>query len=315
MEYPNPKIRFYQVRTFGEKLNITFDFFREAWKPLLKSTLYLILPICLIQAFGINAIMRFSFAMGASSGAGSDFWQDSDIWKFFINYSVYMLCYLVGSCLLSALIYTLMQEYQRRETRLLDIQLSDFKEPLIKNTWKMLRMSLLFFGVILLVALIIGILAAMSSWTLILTLPVMVVGLIAVIVPVSLAPAFYIFEDMPLGATIRKAFRYGFAAWGGTFGILFVLGLLGNIISSVTMMPWYILTVIGSFFSITDPSSGVHTSILYQFSTYILGIIQSYGTYIGATLSVVGTAFQYFHLREKNEGVTVNENIQNFYRL
>jgi hypothetical protein len=311
MEYSNPKIRFYRIRTFGEKLNVTFDFFREAWKPLFKFTLYLILPICLIQSFGINSIMRFSFRMGALQG----FDQLSDIWSFGINYGVYMLCAIVGSCLLSALIYTLMQEYERRETRLLNIEIQDFKDLLIKNLWKMLRMSLFFIGIILLVALIVGILAAMSLWTMVLTIPAVLVGLIVAMVPLSLVPAFYVFEDMPLEATIRKAFRYGFSEWGGTFGVLFVLGFLGNIISTVTMMPWYIVTLVGSVFSLTEPSLEVDASIWYQFVTYLLGIIQSYGTYAGTMFSVVGIAFQYFHLREKNEGVTVNENIQNFFRL
>ena len=57
MEYPNPKIRFYRERTFGEKLNITFDYLRENWRPLLRFSLYLILPLCLIQSFFLNRFM------------------------------------------------------------------------------------------------------------------------------------------------------------------------------------------------------------------------------------------------------------------
>ena len=45
MEAQKPKIALYVQRSFGEKLTATFDFIKENWKPLMKFTTYLMLPL------------------------------------------------------------------------------------------------------------------------------------------------------------------------------------------------------------------------------------------------------------------------------
>jgi hypothetical protein len=94
-----------------------------------------------------------------------------------------------------------------------------------------------------------------------------------------------------------------------------VFGLLANIVSGVTMMPWYIVLMVGQVFSLTEQNAGLSASIWYQLISYLLGIIQSYGMYASYMITAVGIGFQYFHLREKTEGITVDANIQNFERL
>lgn len=81
------------------------------------------------------------------------------------------------------------------------------------------------------------------------------------------------------------------------------------------MMPWYIMLIIGQVFSLSEEGAGISASIWYQFISYLLGIIQSYGLYASYLLTAVGIAFQYFHIREKKEGITVVANIQNFDQL
>ena len=58
MESQKPKIAMYVKRSFGEKLNASFDFIRENWKLMLKFTTYLLLPLCLIQALSLNGMMK-----------------------------------------------------------------------------------------------------------------------------------------------------------------------------------------------------------------------------------------------------------------
>ena len=50
MESQKPKVAMYVKRSFGDKLNASFDFIKENWKILLKFTTYLLLPVSLIQA-------------------------------------------------------------------------------------------------------------------------------------------------------------------------------------------------------------------------------------------------------------------------
>ena len=54
MESQKPKVAMYVKRSFGDKLNASFDFIKENWKILLKFTTYLLLPVSLIQALSLN---------------------------------------------------------------------------------------------------------------------------------------------------------------------------------------------------------------------------------------------------------------------
>ena len=313
MQFPNPKIRFYKIRTFGEKFNATFDFLRETWRPLLKFSLYLILPICLIQAFAMNAYIRSAFSVGAE-----DF-STAMLSSFLMDYGVLMICVLGGSCLLSSMVYTLMQEYERRENRLLDITLTDFKDALLHNLGKMVKAVLFFTGVFILCMIILGLfvalLVALSPWTMVLTIPLLFILYIVVLIPLSIFFPLYVFENQPLLVALKRAFKYGFSAWGEIFLMVLVFGLLGSIISTVTMMPWYIMVIIKSVFTLSGEDAGITASWGYEFMMYLLGIVQSYGTYLSAMISSVGLAFQYFHVREKKEGLSVNESIANFDQL
>ena len=63
MESQKPKVAMYVKRSFGDKLNASFDFIKENWKILLKFTTYLLLPVSLIQALSLNGLMGGAFAM------------------------------------------------------------------------------------------------------------------------------------------------------------------------------------------------------------------------------------------------------------
>jgi accessory gene regulator protein AgrB len=71
----------------------------------------------------------------------------------------------------------------------------------------------------------------------------------------------------------------------------------------------------GEIFALVEPGEGINGSIWYQFISYLLGVMYSYGMYASYILSAVGIAFQYFHIREKKEGISVDASIQNFERL
>ncbi|MDR1408243.1 MAG: hypothetical protein LBJ23_09395 [Tannerella sp.] len=309
MIFLNPKIKYYRIRTFGERLNVSFDYLRETWKPLLKFSLYLILPICLIQSFAINAVMRFSFRMGYDG-------MEEGFTYFMMHYVVYFLCLLLGSAILGALVYTLMQVYDRRETRLADLGWTDFKPLLIKNFKKSFHVLLLITAFMFLYAAVMVAMAILSPWTLIITVLLLLIAVVVFGVPFTMLLPIYLFEDRSLKSSLQKTIKYGFGAWGEIFLVMFVFGLLANIISWVTTMPWYILTIVGSILGLSDGLAGdIEHQFWYMALTYTLGIVQSYGVYVSSIITAVGYAFQYFHLCEKREGVSVQDSILNFDKL
>jgi hypothetical protein len=289
-------------------MNVTFDFLRENLKPLLKFSFYVIFPLCLIQSFFMNSFMRMYVGAVESGDVAGLIAVGS-------YYGVLMLCILLGSILLSALVCSLMQTYERRDRRLRELVFADFGASFRTCCVKALRITLFSVGMVIAAVAIISLLAWISIWTLLLTLTLVTIGLLVVMVPFSLFTPLYLFEDLPFAAALRKAMKYGFSAWGEIFLVLLVFGLLANILSSITSLPWTIVSIVGSVFSSAVPDSGLADSVWYQFLSYILGVLMAYGACVSMIINSAGMAFQYFHLREKKEGVTMRTDIANFDRL
>jgi hypothetical protein len=313
MEYQKAKIDYYRQRTFSEKLNATFDFIRGNWKPLLKYTFYLIMPICLIQTLAMNSVMSNYFGVllptitGGGSAAGMSF-------GFLANYGIVILCSLAGSAIISGMTYAMMQAYETRENGLRHVTLNDFKENLVTNAWKCVRIILSFVLVYAVIMFIVALLAAASVVSLFVTIPLVILAALCFIPLMMLMPVYIFERDIRFFDAIAKAWKLGMGTLAGMVGFLIVLGIISSVIQTITMLPWYLVTIVGHVFSLTAEST-MNQSVVFKFTVYILGLIQSYGMYAASTIGTIGLAFQYFHAREKMEGVTVESNISNFNRL
>ncbi|MDR2916995.1 MAG: hypothetical protein LBV74_19555 [Tannerella sp.] len=313
MEYQKPRIEFYRQRTFSEKLNAVFEFIRENWKPLLKYSFYLIMPICLVQAFAMNSFFDIYIDMIMNSVGGNPF--GNSMISFFTSYGVMLFCMLIGSTIMSGMVYAMMQTYATRENRLQDITLNDFKEALVKNVWRCLRIIFALLFVYLLIVFIMAFLAVIvSTISLVITIPLLIAFIIC-LVPLMMLVPVYIFEhDIDFFDAIKKAWKLGTATLGGMLGLMIVLNIIASVIQTVTMLPWYLTLIFGTIFSISSESM-IAQSVIYKFAIYILGLIQSYGMYVSTIIGIIGLAFQYFHAREKVEGITIESNISNFNDL
>ena len=96
---------------------------------------------------------------------------------------------------------------------------------------------------VLFVGIFVGLLVALTPFTLFLTIPF----IIAFSVPLALLTPIYLFEDITLMEAFKKTFRLGFATWGGVFLVSLLMGIIANVLQGVTMMPWYIATVVKYF--------------------------------------------------------------------
>lgn len=313
MNNPKPNIEFYRQRTFSEKMNATFDFIRENWKPLLKYSFYLIMPICLVQTFAMNSFLgTYMDAIMSSRGGQTPF--GSSMVGFLTNYGILLLCFIVGSAVMSGMIYAMMQTYATRENRLRDITLDDFRDNLTKNAWKCLRIIFALLFAYLLVVFALAFLAVASKYTLIITIPLFIVFLICLIPLMMLIPVYIFERDIPFFDAIKKAWKLGTSTLGGMLGLMIVLYIISSVIQTITMMPWYLVWIFGTVFSLSSDAM-ITQSVIYKFSLYVLGLLQAFGMYISAIIGIVGLAFQYFHAREKVEGVTIESNISNFDEL
>ena len=312
METQKPKIAMYAKRSFGEKMNASFDFIKENWKPMLKYLTYFLLPLSLVQAVSSNVLLNNStksLIYGSVSGMETE--ADALLAESLLNYSIYALLLLVGTLLFSSLIYSFFTLYNEREERLRQIQWSDLKPHFFLSLRRLIPFFLVTFLLVGVFCLLAVMLASLGWFTIIFSF----VLLFALGVPLALSLPIYLFEKRKVWASLGKSFRLGFPTWGGTFAIMLVMGIIGAILQGVTAMPWYVATIIKTFFIISDTGSEVTLSAGYGFFVYLLTVLQMFGSYVAMTFSTVGIVYQYGHASEKMDNVTVTSDIENFDKL
>ena len=178
MEPQKTKIALYVKRSFGEKLGASFDFIKEHWKLLLKFSTYLLLPLCLVQALSLNGLTQGILAWGAAAGGASGYNEAALPLGLMSCYGLYLLLYMVGTVLLTSLVYAMVRAYQERDGCLEGMTLGVLKPLLLRNVRKLVLVILL--GILLLVfaGLAMGVISKLfSSSVLLLVLCLMVLAL------------------------------------------------------------------------------------------------------------------------------------------
>lgn len=305
MEQQSTKIKFYVRRTFGEKLNATFDFIKQNWKPLFKYTTYFILPICLIQAFFLNKSMGWMTAIFAATTDiyGMDGYNQT-------YYFLGIFLNIIGSTVLVSPVYAIMQLYNNTPGRLENITFNDLKPYVFHNMGRYLlsMIVVVIFGIIFGAIFVALAVSLQLMWFVLLLYIVMLI----VYIPLSLIVPIMIFERISLGKAFVKSFKLGFPTWGGIFGVWFVMGILYSILAGVVMIPFMVVYLVNYFMGISDTTLIAETSTFYSIGMYLLGILSIYGAYLFMILPVIGIAYQYAHANEKLNSISVVDEIDNF---
>jgi len=144
-----------------------------------------------------------------------------------------------------------------------------------------------------------------------------VIAAFVCMIPLSLAIPVYVFEDDETAfSSVRRGLTLGFHSFWSLLGLLFVIGLLANVLSTVTTLPWYALTLMQFLFTVSDSTqSAAAASPLYGFAQYLTAVVMNFGMYLTMSLSTFAIAFHYGSVAEDLDGFSVEEDIENFERL
>lgn len=322
MEEKKPRVRLYVVRNFGQKLSATADFLRENWRVLLKYFTYFLLPVSLVQALGLNGFMDgyVNSLQGISTGVNNE--NVGMVISFVAGLLGYVGMAMVGGLLLQAIIFALIRFHDESDQPLSLVQWDELKHYFWQGIRRSLILTAIGTGLLLIVFLFLGLLMfALGEIGVI--MGVVLFYLMLIILGIAFGPFLmlvsptYIFrDDFNVLAAMQKALRYSFGTWGGTWAIILVLGFLTNIISGITMMPWYIAEMTKMFLGISNQDTTTFAdSYIYGFVVYLLAVVQCFGNYLVSLILYIGSAYCYGHAAEKLDGMTMDDNIKNFQTL
>lgn len=301
-------IKLYVERTFSMKFSDTSDFIIENWKPLFRYISYFILPLSLVE--GVNLSGYFSSVMSMNNGSNL---QDDTIISMLVNVGVLLVLSFVASVITSAVVYALMKIYQEREEKLNGLTMSILKPYLISS----LKKSAAVVAVIILLC----ILLFAIDCALIVVHPLLfflgLIALLVVTVPMALTLPMAQFEDIKIFAAIKKSFVYGFKTWGGVFSIIIILSMITSMFCGVLSIPMYILIMLKSFTegSLDSSLSAITNSGWYTALTYLSTTAYIYVYQLGASIMLVGLAYQYGHAAAKIGDKGIVERVDNFEEL
>lgn len=287
----------YKQRTFSDKFNLSFEWLRDNWKPVLKYVSLLLLPLSLLQGFGQNAVTGMyilgggSMDMGIPSGA-------------LLSVGLYYLCTLLGGFLAYSLFFTFM--------KLSMVDGVDLNAQTFAQVWKAMRenMGRLFLGgLVLLLLTVIAVACAVAA-----AMAGPVGFVLFILLGIFLAPV--IFPFMPayllgsngLVASFQQGLRLGYKCWWGFVSTTVVMGLLASVLQGFGAVPFYICIFFKALF-IGGSGDG---SVLLDFLSYLSGVLLTYVMYVTSVLGVLMLTIQYGHAADKVDGVSSEREIEDF---
>lgn len=310
MENVSPKINIYQQRDFGAKITAVFEFIRENWKPLLKYIVAFTLPVSIVQSFCMNMYMQSSVfdaleTVDTSTGT---------LMATGFYYGLTLICSMVGALVAYSLFYAMLAAYDRREERLRGITWKELSPDFFHFLRRGFVLMLFLFFAIIVYCAVTAMLAFAAPFTLILTLGF----LLACCVPLVVVYPAYLLDDSgrSLWDTFTWSMRQGFRFWGSTFLVMLVCYLLTSIVGGVCAVPWYGIYIARLIVGVSACGGAIlDNSVLLNVLQFLLGVIMLCGTYVSSIVVMLGMTYQYGHIREKVDAVTVDKDINNFDQL
>ena len=309
-------IELYKIRTFSDKLSDTIDFIRENWRPLLKNFTYVMLPASIVLAFFFNHFWHGYMSLMNPSQIGEGF-----VGTFMLNSGMTILLFIVAYILLAALLYALIRLYREREGRLNDLTSDELKPQFmacLKRAATIAGMGLLLgIGVLAVIAIIGVAFGTASAGLAVLFIVLCYIALLIIVPPLMLLHPIYLIEDgIGFFPALTKALRLGFHTWGGIVGVTFVIGLLTSILQIATSLPWDVMFIIKTVFTVsTDLEGGFVNSFGFTVLEYLSCILQVMGMLFSTVITTIAITIQYGHAAELIDGMGTTESIEHFEEL
>lgn len=309
-------INYHRSRDFSRKMNATFEFIRQNFKPLLKSIIFIAGPPVLIASLLMATFMDDLMSFSRSSMTGSN---PEMALNYFMSISFWVQMMLLAISLVVAGVMTLsavnnyMLLYEEKRTN--KIEVHDVWNR-VRDTFGMylsttILFTVLYIAVIIVMMIPFALFAAISPVLVFFGVFIFIGLLFYIVISISLTFFVRAYERIGFFESLARSFKLVQGKWWSTFGLIVILYIVASFASMIFYIPGYILTMINMLHSlesgaVAEPSSTMQliTVILMTFY-YLVSMVMN-------ALPNIGIAFQYFNLVELKEAKGLLTSIESF---
>ncbi len=299
-------IEFHHTRDFSRKMNATFEFIRQNFKPLGKSILFIAGPPVLVASMIIGSFigdfLNLTQTAATNPGDTETFQNYFMSVNFWLQIAMVMTFFIISGVMTVATINNYLVLYGQKQSN--RIEVGEVWEA-VRSTFWMYFGTMFFFSLLAIAAYIVLIipvvlLASISPGLIFFGVLFLVGGIFYLMVSVSLTFIVRAYENKGFFEAIGRSFSLVQGKWWSTFGLIMILYLIMMTISYIFLIPWYAVTFISALHNTTastlqEPATGWEIVTIVLFTLYYLAQM------VLATLPNIGIAFQYFNLVELKE--------------
>lgn len=265
----NDYIQFKKQRELGEIISVTFKFLRENYKSLINSIKQVVAPTFILL---IAALAYYTYSV-----AGNPIRLMEEIsGDFFISIFILAVTLILFYASLYGTIFHYIKSYIKNNG---NVDADEIKTGAQEDLGK-LFLILIISAVLIFTGMILFIIPG-----------------IYLMVPLSLATAVFVFNNMSVGDSISHGFSLIKNHWWTTFFSIVVIWLLVYVIGLIFQLPLIIYTFI-KMFSVAQEGSLADPSSYSDWVFILLNVVSSVIQYLLSSIFVIALAFIYFNLNE-----------------
>ncbi len=297
-------IEFHRTRDFSRKLNATFEFIKQNFKPLGKSIVLIAGPPILIASLILGSFMNDFNVFTGSAALGQSQVLETYFTSvtFWLEIALMIIFYTLSSVMNIATINNYLLLYGERRTN--NIAVAEVWIRVRATFWMYFRSMFLFMFLLVIAYVVLLIpmfvLVAVSPFLMIIGVFFVFGALIYLLVGASLTFIIRAYERNGFFEAVGRSFKLVKDKWWSTFGLVTILYFIMLVTSYIFIMPWYFVAAASAIHNVSantfqEPSSSYQLITVVVFTLYYL--VQM----VLAALPMIGIAFQYFNLLELKE--------------
>lgn len=289
------RVMLYVPREATEAMNAAIDFVRSNWRKLLRFSLYVLLPVCIVQTVGLIDLVNSAFSQ-LSTGMR---WSST----------LSVVCFgLVGFVLLNALLWSLLKLYLSRTDGLDTVTFKELKHLLWPMIWRMTKAVL--------PIIVLQVPAVLLGMVLMLIFPLMFFALLLFSLPALLIAPVYALEPISLMQAVRRAFGMGWSNLGHLILLSITLAVMLIVLESLGGAPWMLLLAFKeTVFTDTAASASPAIMLVVNVLFNLYSVLMCYITYLIQGLMMLTVGYLYGGIIQRNEDRALLTDIDNFENL